>query len=588
MDLREELDAAEAALDRARTNGDERAEAAALITVAKVSLAKENTRKALKSAQKALSISSGLGDVAAQLEALQLLASAHLTKRDAPAAIKVAREMQALCKRQGDRRGEAAALKVIYEADLVAGLGHEAMRVAYETMVIYRDAGDRQAQLMMLEALCGLLLEQKMATEALEMAREALDIARDQQLRQHEGTALFNIAKANLASKEGLAAAASAVKVFKELGLRKDQASALHAVANGCLVQKLLTREALAAAAEGLGLYKEEGDRHGEAIMLHTIANCQLALREPQKSVGTAYEALYLFEATKDQYGAGLARKLLAGAGQSEGTIRERLEQWQQSGRFDGLESTGQAEDLEEKRRQEEELRVLQDEQVLWEVTWVPLETQDPKNYGGDKHTGTRRVLVTGQLRDPRLVRKLTACRRSGKVPAPATFMYNLLNGRLQTMPSLQSALLSSDCAAVVYDVTMLNNLGPLEVIDVAIRLVQALQTIEERKVALDIITESAQALGLADEMREPFHSSLWGFSRTARVENPQHEFRCLDIDAGRRQQNLAFICRYLLGAQATRPAEVVLRGGLLQVARVVGSRTQLQLSMKVHTDRGR
>lgn len=586
--LRDALEAAEAALDLSRAAGNGHGEVAALVEISRVSLAKENTRKALKVSEKALAIATSLADVGAQLEAMDAMATTYLARREVQPTIKVAREMQAIYKKQGNKGGEALALTLMYQAHIAAGLGHEAMRVAYETMVIYRDVGDRRRQLNVLQTLSQLLLEQKMVQEALEMSRDALAIAQELQLRQAEGAALFNVAKANLASPEGLQAAARAARLFQALDLRKEQALALHAVANGYLVQKISAKEALSASAEALGIFKELEDRHGEAIMLHTIANCQLALRETDKSVATAYEALFLFETDGDTYGASLARKLLAGVGQSEGLIRQRLAQLHQSGKFDGVESRGPADNAEETRQRVEELKAMEEEQVLWEVAWVPLETQDPKHYGGDKHVGSRKVMVVGQLRDRSLLRKLSVCRSAKAKSVGATYLYNLLNGRFVSLPSFQAAMRMSECTAAVYDVTMLNNLGPLEVIDVALRLVQAIQTIEEIKVALDIITESAQALALASSVREPVHAPLWGFARTARMENPMNEFRCLDIDAGRRLQNLAFICRYLLGAQGTRPTEAVLRGGMLQVSRIVGSRTRLRLGAKMLLDRNR
>merc|ERR1712217_887878 len=163
------------------------------------------------------------------------------------------------------------------------------------------------------------------------------------------GAALFMIAKCDISSKEGLGSAAEAVKVFNELGFKRAQAVALHAVANGCLLQKVGPKEAMSAAKEALALYKAEADKQGEAIMLHTVANCQIALKEVDQAVSSAYEALHLFEELGDTYGKSLALKLLKGAGQSQAEIHEQ--QAQQLARFDGLGTKDTSISLEEKKK---------------------------------------------------------------------------------------------------------------------------------------------------------------------------------------------------------------------------------------------
>jgi len=141
----------------------------------------------------------------------------------------------------------------------------------------------------------------------------------------------------------------------------------------------------------------------------------------------------------------------------------------------------------------------------------------------------------------------------------------------------------ASLCTAAVYDVTRLNNLTHLEVMDVAIRLVKALQPIEDpNKVALDIVLSSTQSIASVQGIRMPFHSTLWGFCRSARIENPTHEFRVLDVDAKTFKQDMAFITRYLLGAQSTRPMEAIVRKGALHVARLVSARAELKAPMKM------
>ena len=72
------------------------------------------------------------------------------------------------------------------------------------------------------------------------------------------------------------------------------------------------------------------------------------------------------------------------------------------------------------------------------------------------------------------------------------------------------------------------------------------------------------------------------GFCRTANIENPMNEFRVLDVDAGRWKEDLAFITRYLMGAQSTRPTEAMVRNGGLLVSRLVSARMKLKPPLKI------
>jgi len=435
-----------------------------------------------------------------------------------------------------------------------------------------------------MELVCMILLDKQIFAEAIEAAQEALMLTRDLELRYSEGCAQFMMAKSDIAGEEGLRCAYEAAQIFMETGHKKAAAVAKQAVANSVLLLRGDLKDAISAAVEGLNLYQEIGDKQGEAIMLHTIANCQLAMRETENAVNSSYEALHMFEKVGDAYGLDLAKKFLISSGQTPEDIQERRDQ--QLARFDGVESKGIVESSEERRRQEDEARDIQDTQTLWELTFVPWDTQDPKNFGEKYSGGARRVFVASELQNKSLLTKLMKARPAKSGPAGGMpYFSNLLNGRLLNKDTLQFGMQASSCLSVVYDVTKLNHLGPLEIIDLVLKLVQALVPIEERKIGLDMITTSCQNIAYTSAIREPFHATLWGFARTARNENPMHEFRMLDVDGGRREESMALICRFLTGAQATRPAEAIVRNGGVLVSRLVGSRSKLDLPMRVELE---
>ncbi len=101
-------------------------------------------------------------------------------------------------------------------------------------------------------------------------------------------------------------------------------------------------------------------------------------------------------------------------------------------------------------------------------------------------------------------------------------------------------------------------------------------------KVHFDGFFQVLSQLTCTKGIRTPFHSTLWGFCRTANIENPMNEFRVLDVDAGRWKEDLAFITRYLMGAQSTRPTEAMVRNGGLLVSRLVSARMKLKPPLKI------
>ena len=239
--------------------------------------------------------------------------------------------------------------------------------------------------------------------------------------------------------------------------------------------------------------FQEIGDVRGEAIAVQTASNCRLILKDMDGAVATAYQALQLFGQCGDAHGKAMVVKLLRSLGQTDQQLQQATAP--KASRAD-VEPAKVAKTEEQKQR-EDYMKNIMEEQVVFEYAWVPSETQDPKHFGEKKSvTGARKFFVASELRDRRLLQQLAAARakRGSKKP----YFVNLMNGRLLPSSSLQGAMEACACASVIYDVTKLNNMTPLEVADVAIRLVQALQVIEEPPVAMDVILASTQNIASA------------------------------------------------------------------------------------------
>ena len=239
----------------------------------------------------------------------------------------------------------------------------------------------------------------------------------------------------------------------------------------------------------------------GEAIALQTASNCRFILKDTDGAVDAAYRALRLFTECGDEHGRNMVVKLLQSLGQTQQQLQEAMSKSPTTVSVDTSHTSPEKEPekSEEQRQREEHLKNIMEEQVVFEYAWVPSETQDPKNFGEKRSSsGSRKIFVASELRDQKLLNQLAACRaKRGSSGSKKPYFVNLMNGRLLTSSSLQTAMEASSCASVVYDVTKLNHMTPLEVVDVAIRLTQALQVIEETY-ALDVILASTQNIASA------------------------------------------------------------------------------------------
>ncbi|CAK9006757.1 unnamed protein product [Durusdinium trenchii] len=426
-----------------------------------------------------------------------------------------------------------------------------------------------------------LVMKLKSSSEALALATE---VCEESLHPMSQGMSWLFAGKMQLRSSAGLLCFKEAVSLFGAQKATEAEATALHGLATCLLLQERPDpSSALDCAQKSQVFFQELCDLRGEAISLQTASNCRLLLKDHAGAVAAALKAAKLFAQAGDEHGKSMVRKLLRSLGQNDQQIEEALSKQaaESVAHFDGVAGKEVAKDMTEEQRQRDEyIKTIMEEQVVFEYVWVPSETQDPKHFGEKRASGSgpRKIFVASELRDKRLMQQLAACRAKREV---TPFFANLMNGRLLVSSSLQAAMEVSACASVIFDVTRLNNMTPLEVVDVAIRLVQALQVIEP-VVTMDVVLASTQNISSVTGIRTPFHSTLWGFCRTANIENPMHEFRVLDIDAKRWKEDIAFTTRYLMGAQATRPTEAIIRNGGLLVSRMVSARMKLQAPYKI------
>lgn len=581
------LKASQELLALCQAAGDRAGEAIALERLGDVFLKKENPWKAKESIDEALAIVVELQDTAKKLSIMTKLVGIYQSMDDLQSAMETTEEIMNVYRQTDDREGEASMLMMMYRNYLSVGAMEQAFDTAFDAMNALRDLGETKQRLEVLDFLASTCIEGGQKDEALTFAKEQHALAKLLENRLSEGKAMWTFGKCMLKSPEGLGCVKEAVGIFESLGAKREQAQAFQTMANGILLNRGDAEEALDAAMQGMGLYKELGDKEGQAIMMHTIANCKIAARDNEEGINSAYEALAMFEDLRMKYGMEQATKLLRGAGQSKEEIRERKNTtWAKFETVDAIGGSGGGDgDDMMKQLRDDAARDLQDERMLWEHAWVPIQTEDPGVKFGDKFTGTKRVFVIGQLHDGGLLKKLTAVTPEKAAARGPVHVANMLNGRLQTSEGLQTGMIASACRSVIYDTSNCGNMPPLEGIDCVIRCIQAQTQIDDGKVPIDIITSSTHANAYSKGLREPFHGGFWGLGRTVNIEMPQIEIRVMDLDSGARWEQWPYVCRFLLGSQTSRPVETVCRGGQFKVNRLVGSRTRLMFPYRVEVE---
>mmetsp|Transcript_75009 Transcript_75009/g.160658 ORF Transcript_75009/g.160658 Transcript_75009/m.160658 type:complete len:713 (-) Transcript_75009:78-2216(-) len=570
-----------------KATGDRAGEAVALERMGDVFLKKENPWKAKESIDEALAIVAELGDTPKKLSIMTKLVGIYQSIDDVQSAMETTEEIMNVYRQNDDREGEASMLMMMYRNSLAMGAIEQAFNAAFDAANALRDLGETKQRLEVLDFLSQTCVDGGQKEEAVTFAKEQHALAKLLENRLSEGKAMWTFGKCMLKGPEGLGCIKEAVTIFESIGAKSNQAQACQTLANGILLNRGDAEEALEAAMQGMAIYKELGDKPGQAIMQHTIANCKVAARDNEEGVNSAYEALAMFEDLRDKYGMDLATKLLRGAGQSKEEIRERRSTtWAKFETVDGGDGAGAGDgDDMMKQLRDDAARDLQDERMLWEHAWVPIQTEDPGVKFGDKFTGTKRVFIAGNLKDTGLLSKLAAVTPEKAAAKGPTYLTNTLHGRLQTSEGLQTGMIASACRSVIYDMSNNNNMPALEGIDCVIRVLQAQTQIDDGKVPIDIITSSTHAHAYSKGLREPFHGGFWGVGRAVNIEMPQIEIRVMDLDSGERWGQWPYVCRFLLGSQTSRPVETVCRGGQFKVNRLVGSRTRLLFPYRVEVE---
>lgn len=295
-EIEEAKNTATEALGLFRQSGDTVMEATALRIVAKAHVAGLAYADALQAANAALKIFKQLGHRKGEASALSMAATVSTAKLNAADGAFKATEAAKMFRQLGDRIGEGAALEIQAKCYCIQSDFKKGLAAGQEAVVLAQELDDplQEATRMCIvsEAQTGC----NATAEALVTASEALDrfASRD----ADSSAALTAIAKAYV-SKGELEEAVNAIKKeadrLQQKGHTKQQAAML------CQASELAISNkdhdlGLAPIMQALSIYKSLGDKKGEATALNALAQIKLEQGETGDALRSAETASVIFK----------------------------------------------------------------------------------------------------------------------------------------------------------------------------------------------------------------------------------------------------------------------------------------------------
>jgi len=227
-------------------------------------------------------------------------------------AIKSATEALAMFRDVGDKAGEANSLRVLIRAhhsralSSTAKQSNEALEIVARELEKFRASGERGGEAAMLLSFAEVNADgsKEKREEALLSATQARDIFKELGDKKMEATAMVTLTRINLGIAENLseasglesvvAVAGEAQELFQSLGDQKGAASALHWMAMARA--KLQDYEgALKNSREARRTWKELGSKTLEAVELYYMGQFHLQNYKPSQALSVAREALSMF-----------------------------------------------------------------------------------------------------------------------------------------------------------------------------------------------------------------------------------------------------------------------------------------------------
>eukprot|EP00930_Biecheleria_cincta_P083550 TRINITY_DN73105_c0_g1_i1.p1 TRINITY_DN73105_c0_g1~~TRINITY_DN73105_c0_g1_i1.p1 ORF type:complete len:818 (+),score=220.59 TRINITY_DN73105_c0_g1_i1:96-2549(+) len=307
---------------------DRSREAASLYSIAEGFLRDENIEDCIRESSRAVELFEELGNegVAGLADALFMLVDAHrqlaMALQEKPQqALTLATDGLAKFRAAGNRRGEAQMLLALAEINhdkRGRKKRYESLEEAAQALEIFRSIEDRKSEAYTLLVMAMAHYKFFMYEDMLQESQSALDIIEDLGDKYLMGKAL-NLVGLSLSSHRRIDAAMekgrAALLVWRELGLRRQEAIQSHAIA-GWLLYARWPKKALVLAEQTLELFRSLSPAglpggvkyRREAMSVYMIIELMTELKQYKSALKFAQAAFDRFVEVDSKIGQGMVK----------------------------------------------------------------------------------------------------------------------------------------------------------------------------------------------------------------------------------------------------------------------------------------
>mmetsp|Transcript_19186 Transcript_19186/g.54189 ORF Transcript_19186/g.54189 Transcript_19186/m.54189 type:complete len:848 (+) Transcript_19186:65-2608(+) len=291
-------------------------EAAMLYSVAEGHLDDEAADEALATIKDSSAIFREIGDAHGLADSLRLQTKCHKARADREREQGKGRVEEKLLidaeeqmrgelgffRNSSDKRGEASMLMAVGELVAARGLGSspklaEALDYFLDAQDIAREIGDTKLEALTSYGRATLLHKRHRFKQAAQAAREAQKLFHSAGDTKYEGMSWFALGSAQINNgqvEDGFVSKRKALSIYKRIGLRKMEGTALCTFAECYLMEREDYALAIKAAQEANAIFKELNDQNWELQAHRLMVEGTSRMRDHNKALSLGKEALDL------------------------------------------------------------------------------------------------------------------------------------------------------------------------------------------------------------------------------------------------------------------------------------------------------
>jgi len=315
QDFDEALSYADKSVTLARQLNNKKAEAAALREAATVWLASgQESEMALNAGMEALGLFEDIGDPLGWIAARTLVAGAQHADGKTEQAIKSMELALAKARHIEERVQIAGALDFLVQLHASNENKDQVLAATQEEVALAKGSNDPRRKLSALQRLVGMQLTLEMPKEAMKSAEQAVELLKSTNDKNAQAWAqqlLAEVFDFNRDFKKALAAVEKAEKLFEEVGNIREVVKVMEMKAN-IYASMDDGEEALKCRKTQREVYRKAGWHNEEVDALLAVADLLLSVRGPRAAEESGREAVQLRKGMDDKEGEAYAMIALA------------------------------------------------------------------------------------------------------------------------------------------------------------------------------------------------------------------------------------------------------------------------------------